>query len=197
MATRSGIERSSRSRPAAIRPARRLVAQVPSALVVAVTLALTACGYALVGRGANIPEDVRLVYLAPFENRTQRAEVEQFITQAMADELVTRRRFTIVSSPEADVDAVLSGAVTSFAVTPITFDDAGRATEYEITILAQVIFKRPEAEEPIWANDRYQFRENYEVEADAVGFFDRENLAIEETAEKFAESVVTDLLEGF
>jgi outer membrane lipopolysaccharide assembly protein LptE/RlpB len=160
-------------------------------------VALAGCGYALVGRGSTIPEDVRSVYLAPFENRTQRAELEQFITQAIADELVTRRRFSIQSSPEAAVDAVLSGAVTSFVVTPITFDSAGRATEYEITILAQVSFKRPEAEEAIWANDRYQFRENYEVETDVAGFFDRENLAIEETAKKFAESVVTDLLEGF
>jgi outer membrane lipopolysaccharide assembly protein LptE/RlpB len=166
-----------------------------AALAVAFLL-LGGCGYALVGRGSNIPDDVREVYLEAFENRTQRAEVEQFITQAMADELVTRRRFSIVSSPQ-DVDAVLSGVVTSFEVTPITFDGAGRATEYEITILAQVSFKRPGADSPIWANDRYQFRENYEVEADAAGFFDRENLAIEETAKKFAESVVTDLLEGF
>jgi outer membrane lipopolysaccharide assembly protein LptE/RlpB len=164
-------------------------------LVLAVLL-LTGCGYALVGRGSNIPADVQEVYLAPFENRTQRAEVEQFITQAIADELVTRRRFSILASVEG-ADAVLSGAVTSFQVTPITFDAAGRAEEYEITILAQVSFKRPEAEAAIWANDRYQFRETYELGADAADFFDRENLAIEETAKKFAESVVTDLLEGF
>jgi hypothetical protein len=49
----------------------------------------------------------------------------------------------------------------------------------------------------IWSNDRYQFRETYEVDAAAVDFFDRENLAIEETSKKFAESVITDLREGF
>jgi hypothetical protein len=136
------------------------------------------------------------VYLAPFEYRTQRAEVEQFITQAIAVELVTRRRFSILGSG-VGADAVLSGAVTSFNVIPITFDSTGRAEEYEITILAQVSFKRPEAEAAIWSNDRYQFRETYEVDAAAVDFFDRENLAIEETSKKFAESVITDLLEGF
>lgn len=178
------------------RAARLAAWSAGRALVAVALLGAVGCGYALVGRGSNIPDDVQQVYLEPFTNQTQRSEVEQFITQAMADELVTRRRFSIVSSPEG-VDAILRGAVTSFVVTPITFDESGRATEYEITILAQVAFQRPGADTPIWANDRYQFRENYEVEADAVGFFDRENLAIEETSKKFAESVVTDLLEGF
>lgn len=166
------------------------------ALVLSLGVLVLGCGYALVGRGTNIPEDVRRVYLKPLENQTQRSEVEQFLTQAIADELVTRQRFTLVASQE-EADAILQGAVLTFLVTPVTFDDQGRAQEYEITITAQMSFARPESEGTLWANDRYLFKENYAIESSEVAFFDRENLAIEETSMRFAETMVTDLLEGF
>jgi outer membrane lipopolysaccharide assembly protein LptE/RlpB len=159
-------------------------------------IATLACGYALVGRGSNIPEDVQRVYLSPFENLTPRSQIEQFITQSIADELVTRRRFTLVGS-ETEADAVLSGAVVSYRATPLTFDASGRADEYEIAVTARVLFQRVDAEDPLWSNENYLFKENYELQGSEVDFFDRENLALEETARRFAETMVSDLLEGF
>ncbi len=174
---------------------------VAAAAALAAGLALGGCGYTLVGRASNIPEDIRRVFLQPFENRTTRAEVEQFLTQAIADELVTRPRFELVATA-TQADAVIRGAVTAFRVAPITFTADGRAQEYELTIIADVSFRRSptptgEEGETIWANDRYQFKESYEVESADSDFFDRENLAIEDSAERFADTMVTDLLEGF
>jgi outer membrane lipopolysaccharide assembly protein LptE/RlpB len=157
---------------------------------------LVGCGYALVGRGSNIPVDVRRVYLEPLENRTTRSQVEQFLSQAIADELVTRQRFSLAAGA-AEADAVLAGSVVAFTVTPITFDADGRASEYEISITAQMSFERTGSEEVLWSNDRYVFRETYQIDPSEAGFFDRENVAIEGSAERFAETVVTDLLEGF
>lgn len=161
-----------------------------------VLVLVTGCGYALVGRGSNIPEDVRRVYLEPLENRTTRSQVEQFLTQAIADELVTRQRFVLAAS-DAEADAILEGAVVAFVVTPVTFGADGRASEYEITITAQMSFKRTGSDDVLWSNDRYVFRENYAIDPSEAGFFDRENVAIVDSAERFAETVVTDLLEGF
>ena len=178
---------------------RRLRKEPPAAgrwLVILASLWLSGCGYALVGRGSNIPEDVRSVYLEAFVNQTPRAEVEQFITEAIADELVTRQRFSLAADA-GSADAILRGSVVGFRVTPITFDADGRAEEYEISITAQVSFLRTGSDEALWSNDRYLFRENYEVEPSESGFFDRENLAIAETSIRFAETMVTDLLEGF
>ena len=115
------------------------------------------------GRATNLPADVRRVYLKPFENRTQRAQVEQILTRAIADEFLTRQRFVVVNDA-ASADAELSGAVVGFGVTPVTFDPDGRATEYEISITARVLFRRAASEEVLWANERYEFRENYPVE---------------------------------
>ncbi len=165
-------------------------------LLAIVALAALGCGYALVGRASNLPADVETVFVRPLENRTARSQIEQLLTQAIADELVTRHRLRVASSA-AEADAQLGGAVTAFGVTPVTFDEDGRATEYEISIAAEMAFTRVATDEVIWSRDHYQFRQNYPVEVSETEFFDRENLAIAEVAEKFAETLVTDLLEGF
>ena len=157
---------------------------------------LWGCGYALVGRGTNIPEDVREIYLSPFENRTNRQQLDQFVTEAISDELVKRRRFDVVGDL-GQADADLSGEVVAFGLTPITFDNQGRATEYEISITARVIFRRTGSDEVLWKNDHYLFRETYEADTGVGGFLAQEEEAIRGAAERFAETMVSDLLEGF
>jgi outer membrane lipopolysaccharide assembly protein LptE/RlpB len=173
-----------------------VVRAVLAGLAAALALSTWGCGYALVGRGTNIPEDIRTVYLSPLANRTQRQQLDQFVTEAIADELVKRRRFEVVSE-RSKADADLSGAVVGFGLTPITFDDQGRATEYEISITAQVAFKRVPGDEVVWQADNYVFRETYEVDTSEAGFLDREETAIRDAAGRFAETMVSDLLEGF
>jgi len=157
---------------------------------------LSSCGYALVGRGTNIPEDIQEVFLSPFENRTQRQQVDQYVTEAISEELVTRRRFDMVGDRSA-ADADLSGAVTAFGLTPISFDAQGRATEYEISITAQVLFRRIPGDEVVWRAENYLFRETYQIDLGEAGFLDREEQAIRDAAERFAETMVSDLLVGF
>lgn len=174
------------------------------ALVVAAALLVHGCGYSLVGKGSNLPDDIASIYIVAFENRTTRAEVEQLITQALTSELLTRQRYRVAASA-SEADAVLEGAITRFANVPLTFDAQGRAEEYELNITASVTLRRTgtfddaeEAEEAVlWRNDRYLFKEAYDLSGDESTFFDRENLAIEEAAERFAKTMVTDLLEGF
>jgi outer membrane lipopolysaccharide assembly protein LptE/RlpB len=177
-------------------PLPRAAALACAAALAATLASLAGCGYALVGRASNVPENVRQVYLKPLENKTTRSQVEQSLTRAIADELVTRHRFAVVSSPTG-ADAEISGSVVGFNATPVTFDPTGRATEYEILITAQVAFKRLDNNQVLWSSDRYTFRENYPVEATGTAYFDRENLAIDKAAKQFAQTMVGDLLEGF
>jgi len=159
-------------------------------------LVLSGCGYALVGRGSNLPADIKSVYIRPLENRTPRSQVEQALTRAIAEEMVRRQRFSVVGGPEG-ADAELSGAVVFFGATPVTFDPSGRATEYEISLTAQIAFKRTGQDQPIWSNDRYTFRETYPIDATNQNYVDLEDDAIERASERFAETMVSDLLEGF
>jgi outer membrane lipopolysaccharide assembly protein LptE/RlpB len=170
---------------------------LPSGALLLALAALAGCGYALVGRGSNIPTDVKAVYLKPLENHTQRQLVDQSLTRAIADELVTRRRFDVVGS-EAQANAEIVGSVTGFGVTPVTFDQTGRATQYELAITAQITFKRVGTEgKVIWKSDRYTFRESYPVNASSANYFDLEDATINKASQEFARTLVTDLLEGF
>ncbi len=163
--------------------------------------AASGCGYALVGRASNLPEDVRRVYVHPLENDTARSQVEQILTRAIVDEMVTRRRFELTNTV-AEADAEIRGTVIRFVSQPVTFDGQGRVTEYELSITAKMLFQRVpsnEDEEPLvlWRNDRYLFRQAYAVDVNEAAYFDREDETIEEVAERFAETMVSDLLEGF
>jgi outer membrane lipopolysaccharide assembly protein LptE/RlpB len=175
------------------RAARRRSA---ASALVALAVALGGCGYALVGHGSNVPESIRSVYIAPLVNRTQRSQVDQILTRAIADEMVTRRRFAVVNGLDG-ADAELSGEVVGFGLTPVSFDQQGRATEYEISITVSVKFRRTDRDEVIWSNDRYLFRENYPVDPSRTDYLDRENQAIEDASKRFAETMISDLLEGF
>ena len=175
---------------------KRSLASSASAAFALVLAALGGCGYGLVGRGRNLPPDVTAVYLQPLQNRTPRSQVEQILTRAIAAEMVTRKAFAVVGS-EADANAVLSGAVVAFGATPVTFDASGRATEYEISITAQMALKRKGSEAALWSNDAYTFRQSYPIEVSEAEYFDREDEAIEQAAERFAETMVSDLMEGF
>lgn len=167
---------------------------LPAAILLS-ALSAAGCGYALVGRGSNIPEDVQIIYLAPLENNTRRAQVEQILLQAIADEVVLRGRFDLAT--EEGADAVLDGTITGFLVTPVRFDADGLAEEYEISISATMEFHRTPGGEILWRNPNYIFRENYVLTPEETSFFDREILAIEAVAELFAKTLLTDLMEGF
>lgn len=166
------------------------------AALLAVAALLGGCGYGLVGRTSSLPEDIENVYVEPLGNSTTRSQVDLLLTQAIGNEFVKRRRFNLVSERRS-ADAVLTGTVTGFSERPVTFGNEGRGSEYEIQITADMSFTRPGADEPIWIRNGYLFRETYEIDVSAANYFDRSDQAIEEVAEKFAEVIVIDLLEGF
>ncbi len=175
---------------------RRSLAVLFALVALAGALGLTGCGYALVGRASNLPPGIKSVYLKPLENRTPRQQIDQILTRAIATELVTRKRFA-VASDAAGADAEISGAVVQFSVVPVAFDQTGRAKQYEIAVTAQVKFRRISDDKVIWSNDHYNFRESYDVQGSSLSYFDQENLAIEKVAPQFAQTMVSDLLEGF
>ncbi|MEK6372451.1 MAG: LptE family protein [Acidobacteriota bacterium] len=161
-------------------------------------LALTACGYGLVGSANKLlPPTVRTISVPAFVNKTTRVELEQRVTQAVADEFVSRGRLRLVSVPK-DADVVLRGSIDSFGIFPIAFNQQGRATQYQISITANIELLDHRADDKVlWKNDQYRFTENYQVNVEATDAFDQETRAIREIAVRFAESLVTNLLEGF
>ncbi|HYC93295.1 MAG TPA: LptE family protein [Thermoanaerobaculia bacterium] len=159
-------------------------------------LLLFSCGYGLVGRSTFLDPGIRTVEIPAFVNRTTRVELEQRVTQAVAEEFVSRGRLRLVTN-QKDAHAILRGSIDSFNIFPIAFDQ-GRATRYQISITAKIeLLDHRNEDRVIWKNDQYRFTENYEVNLASTDAFDQETRAIQEIAVRFAEGLVTNLLEGF
>ncbi|MGH9456693.1 MAG: LPS assembly lipoprotein LptE [Thermoanaerobaculia bacterium] len=166
--------------------------------VLALALLTAACGYALVGRANFLPPEIQTIQVPAFVNRTTRVELEQRVTQAVAEEMVSRGRLRLVSVA-SDADAILRGVIQSFGISPVSFDAEGRATRYQtiVTAAIELVDHREGKDTVLWKNDQYIFREAYDIDPGAADAFDQETRAIQQIAERFAESVVASLLEGF
>lgn len=169
-----------------------IAALIPTALVAT----LAGCGYGLVGRTSSLPPDIESIYIEPLGNRTLREQIDQEFTRAITDEFIRRHRYKVVNSL-AEADAVLVGEVTNFAVRPVAFSsDIGRGSEYEIQVMASMEFRRTDRPEILWKQPYYQFRENYTFDT-SDAFTNREDQAVIEVADEFAQTLVIDILEGF
>lgn len=161
------------------------------------TVALNGCGYALVGHNNFLDPKVKTIEVPAFVNRTTRVELEQRVTQAVADEFVSRGRLKLVKVP-SEADVILRGSIDSFGIFPVAFNEQGRATQYQVAITAKIELLDHRADDKVlWKNDQYRFTENYQIDIASTDAFDQETRAIREIAVRFAETLVTNLLEGF
>ena len=129
----------------------------------------------------SIPS-IHTIEVPAFVNKTTRVELEQRVTQSVADEFVSRGRLRLVKTP-ADADAILRGSIDSFGIFPIAFNQQGRATQYQVAITAHIeLVDHRNDDKVLWKNDQYRFTENYQVDLQTADAFDQESRAILEIA---------------
>lgn len=175
----------------------KMLRRLPLLLLLAAPLLLGGCGYALVGHTNFLDPKVKTIEVPAFVNRTTRVELEQRVTQAVADEFVSRGRLRLVKVP-SEADVILRGSIDSFGIFPVAFNEQGRATQYQVAITAKIELLDHRADDKVlWKNDQYRFTENYQLDITSTDAFDQETRAIREIAVRFAETLVTNLLEGF
>ena len=172
------------------------VLSAASWIVFLVLIATAGCGYSLVGHSSTLPPSIKVILFETLTNQTSRVGVEQRLSREIARELASRGRFS-VQSELAGADADLAGAVTSFVLYPVAFDQQGRARQYQVRITARISFKTVPAEKTLWENRSYSFQDDYTFSTSAASYVDRENEVIDRVSERFAESLVSSLLEGF
>lgn len=174
----------------------RVITRVLVALLL--VFELTSCGYHLVGTTSFLPEGVEALHVENFANQTKWVDMDQRLMEALTLEWVRRRRLRVVDTPE-EADVVLSGTIQRLAVVPVSYDDRGRANEYQMSLQAMVQLKDVRGEEPeiLWEDKAFSRRTSYFVNPDAVEFFDRQNVAMDELSREFSSALVTAVLEGF
>lgn len=127
------------------------------------------------------------------------------MTEAVVHEFLARTKYRIVSNP-AEGDAVLRGQITGIESVPMVFDTStnpntneasARATTMLVTVTMSVQLVQNGTGEILYRNDRFVFREPYEVSTDVSSFFDEQSTALDRMAQKFASQLVADILEDF
>ena len=167
-------------------------------LAIALGATVAGCGYHLVGTTSTLPEDVNTLFLARFQNQTEWADMDQRVLEALSLEWVRRRRLTLVDE-RAGADLALEGVILRVAVSPVSFDDNGRATEYQMTLSTSVKLVDIRGDEPklMWQDLAFSRRTAYLVDPNAEDYFDRQFLAMDRLSEEYSAALVSSVLEGF
>jgi TolB-like protein len=164
--------------------------------LVASVAAAPGCGYKLAGTGTFLPKNIKIVAVAPFENRTGRPEIEVRVTEAVARELSRHGGMKIVTD-KALADAYLEGAVTDFHTTPVQFNADGRATRLETSVVLRSSLRDLASGEILWSQANLLFRDQYDVQQVEANYFDLETTALDTLARGAAQTLVNSITEGF
>ena len=162
--------------------------------------ALGACGYSLEGRGIAVDPTIKKIGVPLFKDQTGKPGLDQKITDKVIEELLRRGRFDVVQSA-TDVDAIVDGTLLSYITQPIGFSRSdgtrSEANRYVALLTAHIRYAKPDTTQPIWENEGFTARDEYDIGDDSENYFDREEQAQDRMAQSFAKSVVAAMLEAF
>lgn len=159
------------------------------------------CGYSLAGRGSFLPDYIKTIGVPTFANRTSIFNLETQITQKVRAEFIGRGRYQIL--PDAgNVDAVLTGEVTSVTIQPVSLNAQQLASRYVITMSARVDLRDVRENKVLWENPGLLFRQDYEATSgqtavDPAAFFGQDANALDRMTTDFSRTIVSAILEAF
>jgi outer membrane lipopolysaccharide assembly protein LptE/RlpB len=168
------------------RSGRRLAAGLLLALVCA-----SGCGYRLANRNLGAGEG-RTIAVPTFTNKTTTYRIEQRVTEAVRQELIRRTRFRVV--PDTGGDIILSGEVLNYAAVPVIFNQQGRGSAYTMLVDLQVRLTDTKTGKIIFQNDRWTFREIFELSQSSAEFMPEDTAALDRLARRFASSLVASMM---
>jgi outer membrane lipopolysaccharide assembly protein LptE/RlpB len=167
------------------------------ALAVILSVISAGCGYHTAGHTVTIPDNVRTIAIPAFVNQTHTFKIEQMLTSAVVKEFVTRTHYHVVNQVNDDADAVLHGTVLAAYSNPLTYDSqTGRAASVMVVVSMKVSLADKQGK-VLYQNPSYLFREQYEVPRDLNSFFEEDTPAYQRLSRDFAQSLVSNILEGF
>ena len=160
----------------------------------AVSLSMITCGYQLAGRGNQIPDHIKNIYIPDFDNKTSLAQAEQFVTFAIRDEFIKRSRLKLIEDI-SDADSSLEGEISRFDVKPLSSNRAAQSNLYNLRISLKVRFIDLKTNQIIYENKSMSFSQQYTI--DTGDFFSQASEAMTKISTEFSGSIVSIILENF
>ena len=146
---------------------------------------------------SGLPKHVGTVAVPPFQNQALRYKIESRFTDAVAQELIRRGRGLKVQSRREGADVVVDGVIKEFYFGGVLLDDRGRARIFEVTVVGAVTLRDQTNNRVLYDNQNYVYKGEFEFANDPRTFFNEEDPAVMRIARKFAEDLVSTLVNGF
>ncbi|HEY9283978.1 MAG TPA: LptE family protein [Pyrinomonadaceae bacterium] len=146
---------------------------------------------------SGLPGSVSTVAVPPFQNQALRYKIESRFTDAVAQELIRRGRGLRVQSRREGADVVVDGLIKEFYFGGVLLDDRGRARIFEVTVVGAVTLRDQANNRVLYDNQNYVYKGEFEFANDPRTFFNEEDPAVLRIARKFAEDLVSTLVNGF
>lgn len=146
------------------------------------------CGYYSVEGG--LPGHIRTVGVEFFENATAEPGLEERLSRAISDQLVSRSQ--VRNAPFSASDAVLRGTVVSAKEEPLTFTGT-QVSRYRVTIVVNASAWDRARRSTIWERDGIQGQGQY----DAAGAASSRDAAYSAAIQEAARQIVDGFLSGW
>jgi len=154
-------------------------------------MVLPGCGYRLANKNFGGGEG-QTIAVPTFTNGTTTYRIEQRLTEAVRQELIRRTRFKVV--PVTTGDLVMSGEVLNYAAVPVIFNQQGRGSAYTMLVDMNVRVTNTKTGEVVFQNDRWTFREVFELSQSSAEFVPEDTAALDRLARRFAASLVATVM---
>jgi outer membrane lipopolysaccharide assembly protein LptE/RlpB len=165
-------------------------------LLIILILLVAGCGYHVPGASDPwVGGDARVVYIRLFENLTAEPYLDNYMTDALVEELSRSGLFALTENVES-ADVSIDGTVDSFASSAISYSSSDRITDYRATMHITVRLLDNAGDQVVWRR-KMSRSEDYTAAVNKNLQLEGERLAARLVARRLAEDIRAHLLNSF
>lgn len=165
-------------------------------LLILLALFVAGCGYHVPGSSDSwVGGDARLVYVELFENMTAEPYLDNYMTDALVEELSRSRLFELTENVDA-AQVLIGGTVDSFSSKAISFSSTDTISDYRATMGITVKLTASGDSQVIW-QEKMRRSEDYSAAVNKNLQLEGERLTARQVARRLAEDIRAQLLNNF
>jgi len=165
-------------------------------LLILLTLFVAGCGYHVPGASDPwVGGDARVVYVQLFEDMTAEPYLDNYMTDALVEELSRSRFFELTENVDA-AEVLIGGTVDGFSSSAISYSSTDTITDYRatMTITAQLVNN---ANGQVTWQKKMSRSEDYSAAVNKNLQLEGERLTARQVAKRLAEDIRAQLLNNF
>ena len=165
-------------------------------LLVLLVMLVSGCGYHVPGASDPwVGGDARVVYVQLFENTTAQPYLDNYMTDALVEELSRSRLFELTENVDA-AEVLVGGTVDSFTSSAVSYSSTDTISDYLATMGITVKLVQNSNDQVLW-QEKMSRSETYSAAVNKNLQLEGERLTARQVARRLAEDVRAQLLNNF